>query len=47
MCIRDSSYKECPTLPVGYPASILLSFIPPLWFWVMNPRVPNEMKLDK
>ena len=38
------SYKECPTLPVGYPASILLSFIPPLWFWVMNPRVPNQMK---
>ena len=41
------SFKECPTLPVGYPASILLSFIPPLWFWVMNPRVPNEMKSDK
>ena len=41
------SYKECPTLPVGYPASILLSFIPPLWFMIMNPRVPNEMKLDK
>ena len=42
-----NSYKECPTLPVGYPASILLSFIPPLWFMIMNPRVPNEMKLDK
>ena len=42
-----NSYIECPTLPVGYPASILLSFIPPLWFMIMNPRVPNEMKLDK
>jgi alkane 1-monooxygenase len=39
------SYKESPTLPVGYPASILLSFIPPLWFWIMNSRVPNEMRL--
>jgi alkane 1-monooxygenase len=39
-----NSYIECPTLPVGYPASILLCFIPPLWFWVMNPRGPNEMK---
>jgi alkane 1-monooxygenase len=38
------SYEESPTLPLGYPASILLSFIPPLWYWVMNPRVPDEMK---
>ena len=38
------SYAESPTLPLGYPASILLSFIPPLWFWVMNPRVPDAMK---
>ena len=38
------SYEESPTLPLGYPASILLSFIPPLWFWVMNPRVPSDMK---
>ena len=38
------SYEDSPTLPLGYPASILLSFIPPLWFWVMNPRVPSAMK---
>ena len=38
------SHKESPTLPLGYPASILLSFVPPLWFMVMNPRVPQEMK---
>jgi alkane 1-monooxygenase len=31
-------------LPLGYPASILLSLAPPLWFRVMNPRVPEEMK---
>lgn len=40
-----NSYEESPTLPLGYPASILLSFIPPLWFLVMNPRVPAEMKV--
>lgn len=39
-----NSYEESPTLPLGYPASILMSLIPPLWFWVMNPRVPKAMK---
>jgi alkane 1-monooxygenase len=39
-----NSYDESPTLPFGYPAAILLSFIPPLWFLVMNPRVPKAMK---
>ena len=39
-----NSHNECPTLPLGYPASILLSFVPPLWFWLMNPRVPKSMK---
>ena len=39
-----NSHNECPTLPFGYPASILLSFIPPLWFWIMNQRVPKNMK---
>ena len=38
------SHEESPTLPLGYPASILLSFVPPLWFRVMNPRIPEEMK---
>ena len=38
------SHDESPTLPLGYPASILLSLIPPMWFRVMNPRIPEEMK---
>ena len=38
------THKESPHLPVGYPASILLSLFPPLWFFVMNPRVPAAMK---
>ena len=39
-----NSHEESPNLPFGYPASILLSLFPPLWFWVMNPLVPNKMK---
>jgi alkane 1-monooxygenase len=39
-----NSHEESPTLPLGYPASILLSLVPPLWFYVMNPRVPSQMK---
>jgi alkane 1-monooxygenase len=29
---------ESPNLPLGYPGSMLLSLVPPLWFWWMNPR---------
>ena len=39
-----NSYDESPTLPLGYPASILLSFVPPLWFKIINPLVPKAMK---
>jgi len=33
--------KESPQLPFGYPSSILLSLVPPLWFWIMNSRIPE------
>ena len=33
-----------PQMPYGYPTSMVLSLIPPLWFSIMNPRVPNAMK---
>jgi alkane 1-monooxygenase len=29
-------------MPTGYPGMMLLSLIPPLWFKVMNPRVPKN-----
>lgn len=32
-------FEESPQLPTGYPGSILLSLVPPLWFGVMNKRV--------
>ena len=30
---------ESPQLPAGYPGSMLLSLVPPLWFRVVNPLV--------
>ena len=33
-----------PQLPFGYPTSMVLSFIPPLWFGIMNKRIPSEMR---
>ncbi len=34
-------FDEAPQLPLGYPGSMILSLIPPLWFKVMNPRIAN------
>ena len=33
-----------PQMPYGYPTSMVLSFLPPLWFKLMNPRIPEGMK---
>ena len=47
--IADTEYQNLksidnsPQLPFGYPTSILLSFVPILWFKIMNPRVPKDM----
>lgn len=32
-------HEESPQLPAGYPTCMLLSLIPPLWFWVMDKRI--------
>ncbi len=32
-------HDESPQLPTGYPGMMLLSSIPPLWFYIMNKRV--------
>ncbi len=37
-------HEESPQLPFGYPTSMVLSFIPPLWYSIMNKRIPKEMK---
>lgn len=31
--------NESPQLPLGYPASIIMALLPPVWFRVMNPKV--------
>ena len=33
-----------PQLPYGYPTSMVLSLVPPVWFAIMNKRIPVEMK---
>ncbi|MDX1374079.1 MAG: alkane 1-monooxygenase [Burkholderiales bacterium] len=33
---------ESPKLPMGYPGMVPLALLPPLWFAVMNPRVPMK-----
>ena len=33
-------FDESPQLPLGYPMSMLVSLVPPLWFWLMNRRIP-------
>ncbi|PNQ74806.1 alkane 1-monooxygenase [Hanstruepera neustonica] len=37
--------EESPQMPFGYPTSMVLALIPPLWFKIMNKRVPKEMIL--
>ncbi|MGB5429485.1 alkane 1-monooxygenase [Eudoraea sp.] len=37
-------HDSSPQMPFGYPTSMVLSFLPPLWFRIMNPRIPDEMK---
>lgn len=36
---RLRHFEDAPQLPSGYGAMFLLAFVPPLWFYVMNPRV--------
>jgi alkane 1-monooxygenase len=37
-------HDTSPQMPFGYPTSMVLSLFPPLWFAVMNKRIPSEMK---
>jgi alkane 1-monooxygenase len=34
-------HEESPCLPTGYPGMMLLSLIPPLWFRIMDPNLPQ------
>lgn len=36
-------HEESPQMPYGYPTSMVLAMLPPLWFSIMNKRIPREM----
>ncbi|MEM6516058.1 MAG: alkane 1-monooxygenase [Bacteroidota bacterium] len=36
-------HDESPQMPFGYPTSMVLAMVPPLWFAIMNKRVPKQM----
>lgn len=35
-------HDESPQLPAGYPAMILAALVPPLWFYLMDKRIPGQ-----
>ena len=39
-------HDESLQMPFGYPTSMVLAMLPPLWFKIMNKRVPKEMILN-
>jgi alkane 1-monooxygenase len=36
------AHGNAPQMPAGYPGSILLALVPPLWFKVMHPRIAQH-----
>lgn len=32
-------FDESPQMPFGYPAMMVISTIPPLWFYIMHKRI--------
>jgi len=41
-------HSQAPQLPTGYPGSMILSLVPPAWFYVMNRRIKKlQIKEEK
>lgn len=40
-------HEDSPQMPYGYPTSMVLAMVPPLWFAIMNKRIPKDMILHK
>ena len=40
-------HDDAPQLPTGYPGSMILAMIPPLWFIIMNPKVKALTQNEK
>jgi alkane 1-monooxygenase len=39
-------HDESPQMPFGYPTSMVIAMCPPLWFNIMNKRIPKDMVLS-
>ena len=39
-------HDYAPQLPTGYPGSMILSLVPPAWFYLMNPRIKEMQKIN-
>jgi alkane 1-monooxygenase len=39
-------HEQSPQMPFGYPTSMVLALLPPLWFKIMNKRIPKQMILS-
>jgi alkane 1-monooxygenase len=37
-------HDDAPQLPTGYPGSMILALVPPLWFYVMNKKIKELQK---
>lgn len=37
-------HDEAPQMPTGYPGMMLLSLVPPIWFWIMHNRMDRFRK---
>ena len=40
------NFEESPQLPTGYPGTMLMAFLPPLWFQVMDKRIESFRKSE-
>ena len=40
-------HDDAPQLPTGYPGSMILALIPPLWFYIMNKKVREMEKVHR
>ena len=40
-------HDDAPQMPTGYPGMMLLSLVPPLWFYVMNKKIKGWNELRK
>ncbi len=37
-------HDDSPQMPFGYPTSMVLALCPPIWFRIMNKRIPEKMR---